>query len=163
MPKVIRNIGASVRARLQNVSRETGQSFELILTRYALERLLYRLSTSAYADRFVLKGATHRDARCPPEASPCLRQARFLGAEQAHSAERPSPDWKVRGGRSRPNGRQHPGIAQRVRAGADTVPGRQTVESVSPRTISWSTGQFVSSLRACGASSRRAACVIGSP
>jgi len=57
MPKELKNIGASVRARLQNLSRETGQSFELILTRYALERLLYRLSTSAYADRFVLKGA----------------------------------------------------------------------------------------------------------
>lgn len=57
MPKEVRNIGASVRARLQNLSRETGQSFELILTRYALERLLYRLSTSAYAERFVLKGA----------------------------------------------------------------------------------------------------------
>jgi len=57
MPKEIRNIGASVRARLQNLSRKTDQSFELILTRYALERLLYRLSTSAYAERFVLKGA----------------------------------------------------------------------------------------------------------
>ena len=53
----IRNVGASVRARLQNLSRETGQSFELILTRDALERLLYRLSTSALSDRFVLKGA----------------------------------------------------------------------------------------------------------
>ena len=57
MPKEIRNIGASVRARLQNLSRETGQSFELILTRYALERLLYRLSTSAFSEQFVLKGA----------------------------------------------------------------------------------------------------------
>ena len=57
MAKEIRNISASVRARLQNLSRETGQSFELLLTRYALERLLYRLSTSAYAERFVLKGA----------------------------------------------------------------------------------------------------------
>lgn len=57
MAKEIRNIGASVRARLQNLSRETGQNFELILTRYALERLLYRLSRSAYAERFVLKGA----------------------------------------------------------------------------------------------------------
>lgn len=57
MPKGIRNVGASVRARLQNHSRETGQSFELILTRYALERLLYRLSTSQFSDRFVLKGA----------------------------------------------------------------------------------------------------------
>lgn len=55
MPKEISNIGVSVRLRRQNLSRETGQSFELILTRYALERLLYRLSTSAYADRFVLK------------------------------------------------------------------------------------------------------------
>jgi predicted nucleotidyltransferase component of viral defense system len=57
MPKEIRNVGASVRARLQKLSRETGQSFELILTRYALERLLYRLSMSAFVDRFVLKGA----------------------------------------------------------------------------------------------------------
>lgn len=57
MPKTIRNIGASVRARLQNRSRETGQSLELILTRYALERLLYRLGASDFADRFVLKGA----------------------------------------------------------------------------------------------------------
>jgi predicted nucleotidyltransferase component of viral defense system len=57
MPREIRNVGASVRVRLQNLSRETGQSFELILTRYALERLLYRLSTSAFSDRFVLKGA----------------------------------------------------------------------------------------------------------
>ena len=37
MPREIRNVGASVRARLQNLSREMGQSFELILTRYALE------------------------------------------------------------------------------------------------------------------------------
>ena len=57
MAKELRNIGASVRGRLQNLSRETGQSFELILTRYALERLLYRMSVSAHAERFVLKGA----------------------------------------------------------------------------------------------------------
>ncbi len=57
MPREIRNIGASIRARRQNLSRETGQSFELILTRYALERLLHRLSTSAYAERSVLKDA----------------------------------------------------------------------------------------------------------
>lgn len=40
MPKEIKNVGASIRARLQNLSRETGQTFELVLTRYALERLL---------------------------------------------------------------------------------------------------------------------------
>jgi hypothetical protein len=43
MPESTTNVGASVRARLQNLSRDTGQSFELVLTRYALERLLYRL------------------------------------------------------------------------------------------------------------------------
>jgi len=57
MAKEIKNIGASVRARLLNLSKVNGQSFDLALTRFALERLLFRLSQSRYADRFVLKGA----------------------------------------------------------------------------------------------------------
>lgn len=57
MAEEIRNIGASVRARLLNLSRAKGQSFDLVLTRFALERLLFRLSRSAHAERFVLKGA----------------------------------------------------------------------------------------------------------
>ena len=52
-----KNPGASIRARLLARSKSTGQPFDLILTRFAIERLLYRLSTSAHADRFVLKGA----------------------------------------------------------------------------------------------------------
>lgn len=52
-----KNIGASVRNRLRTISRQTGQSYELLLTRYALERLLYRLSVSRHARSFVLKGA----------------------------------------------------------------------------------------------------------
>ena len=52
-----RNVAASVRARLLNRARETRQDFNLILTRYALERLLYRLSISPHADQFLLKGA----------------------------------------------------------------------------------------------------------
>lgn len=51
------NIAASVRARLLNLSRERNQPFQLLLTRYVLERLLYRLSLTAHRDRFVLKGA----------------------------------------------------------------------------------------------------------
>jgi len=39
------------------LSRQTGQPFDLLLTRYALERLLHRLTRTAHADRFVLKGA----------------------------------------------------------------------------------------------------------
>jgi predicted nucleotidyltransferase component of viral defense system len=57
MRKPIRNIGASVRARLLNLARERNQPFDLLLTRYAHERLLYRLSTSKHRDRFILKGA----------------------------------------------------------------------------------------------------------
>jgi predicted nucleotidyltransferase component of viral defense system len=57
MAKEIRNIGASVRARLLGLAKASGQSFDLVLTRFALERLLFRLSQSAHADRFVLKGA----------------------------------------------------------------------------------------------------------
>ena len=57
MPKPKRDMGASVRARLLNLSRERNQPFDLLLTRYALERLLYRLSLTPYRDRFVLKGA----------------------------------------------------------------------------------------------------------
>ncbi|PJE01527.1 MAG: hypothetical protein CK429_35385 [Mycobacterium sp.] len=57
MAKSIRNLGASVRARLLSVSQANGQAFDLVLVRFALERLLYRISQSAHADRFVLKGA----------------------------------------------------------------------------------------------------------
>lgn len=48
---------ASVRARLLNIAKATGVDFNQVLVRFALERFLYRLSRSAHADRFVLKGA----------------------------------------------------------------------------------------------------------
>ncbi|MCX7865986.1 MAG: nucleotidyl transferase AbiEii/AbiGii toxin family protein [Limisphaera sp.] len=51
------NMAASVRARLMNRSRETGEDFQFLLQRYAAERLLYRLGVSPYRERFVLKGA----------------------------------------------------------------------------------------------------------
>jgi len=57
MARKIRNIGASVRARLLQLAKASGRSFDLVLTRFALERLLFRLSRSRHADRFVLKGA----------------------------------------------------------------------------------------------------------
>ncbi len=52
-----RNVGASVRARLLARARETRQDFRLVLTRYAIERLLYRIGVSRHADHFLLKGA----------------------------------------------------------------------------------------------------------
>jgi hypothetical protein len=48
---------ASVRARLLNKAKAAKQDFNLVLTRYALERLLYRLSQSRHAERFLLEGA----------------------------------------------------------------------------------------------------------
>lgn len=51
------NVAASVRARLLNLARQTQRPLDQLLTRYALERLLYRLGRSNYRDHYVLKGA----------------------------------------------------------------------------------------------------------
>lgn len=51
------NVAASVRARLLELSRRRGVEFQLVLSEFAIERLLYRLGVSPYAERFVLKGA----------------------------------------------------------------------------------------------------------
>jgi hypothetical protein len=52
-----KNPAASARDRLLVLARERGEDFQLLLTRYGLERLLYRLTHSPHYDRFVLKGA----------------------------------------------------------------------------------------------------------
>lgn len=51
------NRAASVRQRLLNLAKAHGEEFQRVLVRYALERLLYRLSVSGQKDRFLLKGA----------------------------------------------------------------------------------------------------------
>lgn len=56
-PSHTRNVAASIRQKLLNIATRNGEDFGLVLTRYALERLLYRLSQSAYCDQFILKGA----------------------------------------------------------------------------------------------------------
>ncbi|UCV29432.1 nucleotidyl transferase AbiEii/AbiGii toxin family protein [Ferribacterium limneticum] len=52
-----KDLATSVRARLLNTAKAQGADFNQILVRFALERILYRLSQSAYADHFLLKGA----------------------------------------------------------------------------------------------------------
>jgi hypothetical protein len=52
-----KDMAASVRQRLLNLSRRSGEDFQRLLTRYGMERLLDRLSRSEHAPRFVLKGA----------------------------------------------------------------------------------------------------------
>lgn len=51
------NVAASVRTRLLNIAKAQGVDFNRILVRFALECILYRLSQSPHADRFLLKGA----------------------------------------------------------------------------------------------------------
>jgi len=52
-----KDLAASVRARLLNLAKADKTDFNQVLVRYALERLLYRLSQSQHAGNFVLKGA----------------------------------------------------------------------------------------------------------
>ena len=60
--KSVKNIAASVRERLYQLAQKRGEDFQLMLTRYGLERLLYRLDQSPYRDRFVLKAAILSEA-----------------------------------------------------------------------------------------------------
>ena len=50
------NLAASIRQRLKNHAKESGESFNLILVRFGLERLLYRITATQPKDLFVLKG-----------------------------------------------------------------------------------------------------------
>lgn len=52
------DLSASVSARLKNLATRQQIDFQSVLTRYANERLLYRVAKSPHADAFVLKGAT---------------------------------------------------------------------------------------------------------
>ncbi|RUX51484.1 nucleotidyl transferase AbiEii/AbiGii toxin family protein [Mesorhizobium sp. M4A.F.Ca.ET.050.02.1.1] len=99
MARDIKNVGASVRARLLQLAKASGQSFDLVLTRFALERLLFRLSRSPHANRFILKGAMlmmswfddpHRGTRDldllgfgDPSAEPMLATFRDILAQDA--------------------------------------------------------------------------------
>lgn len=56
LPQLV-NLPASVKQRLINLSRQTQVEFNVLLTKYALERFLYRLSISRYRRFFILKGA----------------------------------------------------------------------------------------------------------
>jgi predicted nucleotidyltransferase component of viral defense system len=52
-----KDISASIRARLKNIAKEEKTDFNAVLTRYGLERLLYRIGQSKYASQYLLKGA----------------------------------------------------------------------------------------------------------
>lgn len=52
------SLAQSVKQRLMNRARQRGENFNVLLTRYAIERFLYRLTRTPHASRFTLKGAT---------------------------------------------------------------------------------------------------------
>lgn len=56
--KPVKNHAVSVHAQLLRKAKEQKEDFNLLLSQYAAERLLYRLVTSQYSGKFILKGAT---------------------------------------------------------------------------------------------------------
>ena len=57
MPKPkLKNVAASIRQKLLNLAHDRNRDFELILTKYALGRILFRISRSKFRDVFVPKG-----------------------------------------------------------------------------------------------------------
>jgi Nucleotidyl transferase AbiEii toxin, Type IV TA system len=79
------NIAASVKARLLNIAKEQQQPFDVVLIRYALERLIYRLGISPYAERYILKGGLLVSLWLE-DAKRQTRDADFLGSGDASEA-----------------------------------------------------------------------------
>ena len=84
--KQIKDIAASVRARLLNLSKLQGKEFDSILLQYFQERLLYRLSISSYKDNFILKGALLFLSFDMPRTRP-TKDIDFLGISTANSLQ----------------------------------------------------------------------------
>lgn len=80
MPRIkeTKNIAASVKERLKNISTQTGKDYQNLIRLYVQERFLYRLSISIYANNLILKGAllflAHDISRLRP-----TRDIDFLG------------------------------------------------------------------------------------
>lgn len=66
------DIAASVRQRLLNLSKARQRPFQEVMQHFVMERFLYRLSKSEYADRFVLKGALMLQVWNSPQTRPTM-------------------------------------------------------------------------------------------
>jgi predicted nucleotidyltransferase component of viral defense system len=82
----VKNLAASVRERLMQRARSKGQDFNWLLTRYGLERMLYRLSISPWHEHFLLKGALLFDLwfEQPQRPTTDIDLLGFGSAEMAH-------------------------------------------------------------------------------
>ena len=79
---------ASVKNRLKNKAVATGKTMQEMLTVYGLERFIYRLSVSEYADRFVLKGGVFLYALFDGEFARTTRDVDLLANNMPNSLKR---------------------------------------------------------------------------
>ncbi len=70
--KEVKNVVASVLARLRNTSKSGGVPFQQVLQQYAMERFLYRVSKSRHAQSVILKGALLLKTIGIPNARPTM-------------------------------------------------------------------------------------------
>jgi hypothetical protein len=70
--KGVKNVTASVLARLRRDAKSSGAPFQQVLQLYAIERFLYRISKSGHAQSVVLKGALLLNAIGIPRARPTM-------------------------------------------------------------------------------------------
>ena len=93
--KTPKNIPASVRQRLLNRAKNDKRPFNEFLQYYAMERFLFRLSQSAHADYFILKGALMLRVWRSPEI-PANHGYRYDGKNhQRGSRHCRGPAWSV--------------------------------------------------------------------
>ena len=78
-PITTSGVAESVRARLLTLAKERKEDYNLVLTRYALERFLYRLSLSEHRSELILsplqyggQGLTSALKRSKEVGSDCL-------------------------------------------------------------------------------------------
>jgi len=70
--KDIKNVVASVLARLRNNAKSSGAPLQQVLQQYAIERFLYRVSKSKHAESVILKGALLLKTIDIPSARPTM-------------------------------------------------------------------------------------------
>jgi len=54
----MKNRTASIQSKLRSIAQNEGETYQLILVRYFVERLIYRISVSDYKRNFCLKGGS---------------------------------------------------------------------------------------------------------
>lgn len=83
----MKNIAASIRAKLLNIARQRNRDFNAVLLQYFQERFLYRLSISPYKNKLILKGALLLLVYQMPRLRP-TKDIDFLGLSPANDVGR---------------------------------------------------------------------------